>query len=208
MAEQVSDLDRYVLVGDSFGAIIAIALATRQPRGLEALVLSGGFAADDPISNPLIRLKMNAAHFLPGDLYQQITLRFHAQSLVSPFDLAGQVPLSQAGIRELFIQNTSRHSYLSRMKAAFSANYLDKLDRIQVPTLILTPEYDLLIGEDAARQLVEGIPDATEVILPKTGHMFRFTHPIVYADAIKEFLRVHLISDSIAEWIPSRNYAT
>jgi pimeloyl-ACP methyl ester carboxylesterase len=192
VAEQVIDLDHYVLVGDSFGAIIAIALATRQPRGLEVLVLSGGFAAD-PITNPLIRLKMTAASFLPGDLYQQITLRFHAQSLVSPFDLDGQVLLSKSTIRELFIQNTPRHSYLSRMKAAFSANYLDKLDRIQVPTLILTPDYDRLIGEDAAQQLVEGIPNATEVILPKTGHMFRFTHPIMYANAIQEFLRAHLI---------------
>ena len=83
------------------------------------------------------------------------------------------------------------------MKAAFSANYLDKLDRIQVPTLILTPAYERLIGENAARQLVEGILDATEVILPNTGHMFRFTHPVTYANAIREFLQVHLLGDLI-----------
>lgn len=197
LAEQVADLDRYVLVGDSFGANIALALATRQPRGLEALVLSGGFAAD-PITNPLTKLKLTAASFLPGHLYPQVTLRFHAQSLASPFDGEGQVPLSQAAIRQLFVQNTPRHSYLSRMKAAFSANYLDKLDRIQVPTLILTPAYERMIGENAARQLVEGIPDATEVVLPNTGHMFRFTHPVTYANAIRSFLQVHLAGDLIA----------
>lgn len=197
VAEQVADLDHYILVGDSFGANIAIALATRQPRALQALVLSGGFAAD-PITNPLTKLKLSAASFLPGALYQQGTLRFHAQSLASPFDRNGQVPLSQAAIRELFTQNTPRCSYLSRMKAAFSANYLDKLDRIQVPTLILTPGYERLIGENAARQLVEGIPDATEVILPNTGHMFRFTHPVTYAKTIREFLQVRLGCDAIA----------
>jgi len=188
LAEQVAHLDRYVLVGDSFGANIAIALATRQPRGLEALVLSGGFAAD-PITNPLTKLKLTAAAFLPGILYQQVTLRFHAQSLASPFDRAGQVSTSQAAIRNLFVQNTPRRSYLSRMKAAFSANYLDQLDRIQVPTLVLTPAYERLIGENAARQLVEGIPDAVEVILPNTGHMFRFTHPVSYASAFGIFYR-------------------
>jgi pimeloyl-ACP methyl ester carboxylesterase len=197
VAGQVADLDRYILVGDSFGANIAIALATRQPQGLEALVLSGGFAAD-PITNPLTKLKLTAASFLPGDLYQQVTLRFHAQSLASPFDMDGQVPLSQSAIRKLFIHNTPRHSYLSRMKAAFSANYLDKLDRIQVPTLIVTPADERLIGENAARQLIEGIPDATEVILPNTGHMFRFTHPVTYANAIREFLQVRLGCDAIA----------
>lgn len=196
VAGQVADLDHYILVGDSFGANIAIALAARNPRGLEALVLSGGFAAD-PITNPLTKLKLTAASFLPGGLYQHVTLRFHAQSLASPFDVNGQVPLSQSAIRKLFVQNTPRRSYLSRMKAAFSANYLDKLDRIQVPTLILTPAYERLIGENAARQLVKGIPDATEVILPHTGHMFRFTHPVTYANAIQEFLQVHLTSSSI-----------
>jgi pimeloyl-ACP methyl ester carboxylesterase len=41
LAEQVQNLENYVLVGDSFGANIALALATRKPKGLAALVLSG-----------------------------------------------------------------------------------------------------------------------------------------------------------------------
>lgn len=42
--DQVIDLDNYVLVGDSYGAIAAIAVAIRQPKGLTGLVISGGFA--------------------------------------------------------------------------------------------------------------------------------------------------------------------
>ncbi|MFN7356315.1 MAG: alpha/beta fold hydrolase [Pseudanabaena sp.] len=187
LAEQVAGLDNYILVGDSFGANIAIAFATRQPKGLTALVLSGGFAAD-PVTDPLTKLKLTTASFLPGVLYRQITLRFHAQALASPYDLYGEIPFSRSQIRDLFIQNTPRRSYLSRMKAAFSANYLDKLRLIQVPTLILTPAYDRLIGEKAARDMLEGIPDASEQILANTGHMFRFTNPITYANAVKEFL--------------------
>ena len=197
LAKQVADLDRYILVGDSFGANIAIAIATRRPKGLEALVLSGGFAAD-PVTDPLTKLKLTAASFLGGELYRQITLRLHAQALASPFDRDGQIPYSQSEIRSLFVENTPWRSYLNRMKAAFSANYLDRLSLIQVPTLVLTPAYDRLIGQKAARDLLEGIPDATEVILPKTGHMFRFTHPIAYANAIKEFLQLRLGDVAIA----------
>lgn len=191
LAQQVVDLERYVLIGDSFGAIISIALATRQPKGLAALVISGGFAAD-PVTDPFTKLKLTAAAFLPGVLYRQITLRFHVQALASPFDLQGQVPLSQAANREFFIRNTPRQSYLNRMKAAFSANYLAQLHRIQVPTLILTPSYNRLIGENAAQLMLEGIPDSTEVILPNTGHMFRFTHSVTYAEAVREFLETHI----------------
>lgn len=198
LAQQVRDLDRYVLVGDSFGAIISLALAIRQPKGLEALVISGGFAAD-PVTDPLTKLKLTAASLLPGELYRQITLRLHVKALASPFDLQGQVPLSQSANHKFFIRNTPRQSYLSRMKAAFSANYLDQLHRIQVPTLILTPSYDRLIGENAARLMLEGIPDSTEVILPNTGHMFRFTHPVTYAEAVREFLKTRLKADAMAE---------
>lgn len=187
LANKVRDLQHYVIVGDSFGANIALAFATRQPIGLKALVLSGGFAAD-PVTDPITKLKLSAAAFLPGKLYEKITLYFHAQALSSPFDRDGQVPLSVKDVQQLFVDNTPRHSYISRMKAAFSANYLEKLAFIKVPTLIVTPSYDQLIGENAARQLVEGIPGAVETIIPNTGHMFRFTHPVTYANVIRIFL--------------------
>jgi hypothetical protein len=38
--EEVKDLDSYVLVGDSYGAVSSIAVATRQPKGLKGPVLS------------------------------------------------------------------------------------------------------------------------------------------------------------------------
>jgi len=46
--------------------------------------------------------------------------------------------------------------------------------------------------------LVEDIPNAVEVILPRTGHMFRFTHPVTYANAVREFLKLRLGRDAIA----------
>lgn len=191
VAEQVADLDEYVLVGDSFGAVVALAFATRRPAALRALVLSGGFAAN-PVTNPLVKAKVSAARFLPGGLYRQVTLRFHAQSLASPHDRDGQVPWSQADSRALFLENTPWESYVARAKAAFSADYRDRLQAVEVPTLILTPSYDHLIGEDAAKLMLAGIPDAQEVVLEDTGHMFRFSHPVTYARAVHDFLETRV----------------
>ncbi|GAA3157219.1 hypothetical protein [Nonomuraea salmonea] len=33
-----------------------------------------------------------------------------------------------------------------------------------------------------------GIPGAREVVLDRTGHMFRFSHPATYAAAVETFL--------------------
>lgn len=191
VAAQVADLDDYVLVGDSFGAVVALALAVRRPAGLRALVLSGGFAAN-PVTTATGRLKIRAARFLPGPLYRRLVLRMHAAALASPFDRDAERPLSPRQTRQLFLDNTPWRSYVARADAALRADYTDRLDRVQAPTLILTPEHDILIGEHAAAVLRHGIPDAVEHVLPATGHMLRFTHPRRYAAHIAEFFAVRL----------------
>ena len=186
VAQQVADLNSYVLVGDSFGAVIALTLATRQPAALVALVLSGGFAA-----NPLPRWKgiaSRASRFAGGPLYRQGTLRFHAFQLASKFDAAAEIPLTQTDYRQLFVANTPRRSYTARVTSVIDFDVRDRLDRVDVPTLLLTPQDDKLVGDNAAREMLAGIPDAREVVLPATGHMFRFTHPDLYGRTITDFL--------------------
>jgi pimeloyl-ACP methyl ester carboxylesterase len=186
VADQVAGLDSYVLVGDSFGAVIALTLATRRPASLVGLVLSGGFAA-----NPLPRWKAiasQASRAAGGPLYRQGTLRFHAFQLASKFDAQAEIPHTQNDYRELFVENTSRRSYTARVTSVLDFDVRDTLDRVDVPTLLLTPQDDKLVGEHAATEMLAGIPDAREVVLPSTGHMFRFTHPDLYGHAITAFL--------------------
>ena len=184
---QVGDLDRYVLVGDSFGAVIALALATRQPGGLQALVLSGGFARN-PITSPLLKTLAALAPFFPGPFYRELTLRMHAMNLKSAYDREGEIPWNAACTRELFVRETSHRAYVNRVRSIATADYTAALAQIDVPTLILTPADDRLIGKDAAERLLSGIRNAREIVLPRTGHMFRFSHPAAYSRSIRDFL--------------------
>jgi pimeloyl-ACP methyl ester carboxylesterase len=184
---QIHDLDDHVLVGDSFGAVVALAVAVRRPLGLQGLVLSGGFAAN-PVDSRIGRAKIAASRYLPGPLYRTLTLRLHAAALASPYDAEGDHPLDIADFRQLFLDNTPWRAYVNRARAAFSADYRSQLDRVEVPTLIITPSHDELIGPAGAEVMRSGIPDASEVVIERTGHMFRFTHPQTYAAAIEAFL--------------------
>jgi pimeloyl-ACP methyl ester carboxylesterase len=166
--------------------VIALTLAARRPAGLVALALSGGFAA-----NPLPRWKgvaSRASRFAGGPLYRQGTLRFHAFQLASRFDAYAEIPLTQDDYRQLFIENTPRRSYTARVTSVIGFDVRDRLDRVNVPTLIVTPQDDKLVGQDAARAMLAGIPRAREVVLPNTGHMFRFTHPDLYGHTIAGFI--------------------
>lgn len=121
-----------------------------------------------------------------------MTLRLHAASLASPYDGEGDHQLSERDTANLFRKHTPWRSYTARAKAAFSADYRSQLTHIDVPTLILTPEHDRLIGEDAATILRRGIRDSVEHVLPRTGHMFRFTHPVTYSRHIADFIRTRI----------------
>jgi pimeloyl-ACP methyl ester carboxylesterase len=185
--DQAGDLDSYVLVGDSFGAVISIAAAVRQPRGLAGLVLSGGFAKN-PINSPILKGLAALAPFFPGPFYRQLTLRLHASNLKSQFDAEGEIPWSAEKTRRFFMKETPHKAYVNWVRAVGQAEYTSQLSRINVPTLILTPEDDRLIGKEAAGVLLGGIMGSREVVLSRTGHMLRFSHPGRYSAAVSKFL--------------------
>jgi pimeloyl-ACP methyl ester carboxylesterase len=189
--DQARALGRYILVGDSFGAVIAIAVAVRRPPGLEGLVISGGFAKN-PITSPMLRGLAALAPYFPGPFYRQLTLRVHAANLRSRFDAEGEIPWSTDKTRSFFVRETPHRAYVNWVHAVGRADYISRLSMISVPTLILTPEDDRLIGKQAAGIMSGAIRDSREVVLPRTGHMFRFSHPGLYSQAVSTFLELSM----------------
>ncbi|VWD51978.1 putative hydrolase [Burkholderia lata] len=187
ITDQTKDLESYVLVGDSYGAVSAIAVATRRPKGLKGLVLSGGFAKS-PITSPLLKTLAALAPFFPGPFYRQTTLRVHAAQLASSFDRDGEISWSTGKTRALFVKETPHKAYVNRIRSIEKTDYTAQLKNIDVPTLILTPADDKLIGKEAAGILLDGIKHAQEVVMPRTGHMFRFSHPGAYSLEIRKFM--------------------
>ena len=187
VTSQVKELDSYFLVGDSFGAAISLALATRNPQGLQGLIMSGGFAKN-PVTSPVLKILSFLVPYFPGIFYRELTLRVHAYNLRSKFDIEGQIPWSQGKTKQFFTEWTPHKAYVNRVRAAEKCDYVSKLIQIKVPTLILTPEEDRIIGPEASQIMLKGIPNAVEQIIPRTGHMFRFSHPALYSKYIKEFI--------------------
>ena len=190
----IAEVDRHrdvVLVGDSFGAFVALAAALRHPRSLRGLVLSGGFASD-PNTSLIGWTRAWFARNLPRSWYKGVTLRAHAAALASPHDAAAEVPWSQRKSRQLFAEHTPWESYVGRLRAIRAVDYRPRLAGVDVPTLILSPSFDKLVGRAVTDTLRDGIRGAEEVVLENTGHMFRFTHPHRYEEAVSRFIETRV----------------
>lgn len=121
----------YVLVGDSFGASVALLLAQRQPAHLKALVMSGGFAKADVTL--YTRLRVLAGRIL-GQRWYPFTVKFHVRTLGSRFDPPGTV----VRLHQLFLKHSDAKTFIKRGTLVLKADLRPGLDRINVPTLILT----------------------------------------------------------------------
>jgi len=180
-------IDSYVLVGDSFGALVSLALAARRPRGLRAVVVSGGFARAEVSLSTRLQIRMAGLLGQPG---YGLTIRGWVKGLGSRFDPPG----TAADLERIFRDNSDARTFVNRAKAVFATDLRPVLSRIEVPTLVLTPEEDRLIGPGAAAEMVNAIPVAEETVLRGTGHLLRFTHPEEYARAIDAFLARHEVT--------------
>jgi pimeloyl-ACP methyl ester carboxylesterase len=63
------------------------------------------------------------------------------------------------------------------------------LARINVPTLVLVGEEDVITPPAVAKSLAEAIPGATLEVVPSAGHMAPYENPSVANAAILRFLK-------------------
>lgn len=168
-------LDDYLLVGHSMGGKIALALATRRPAGLRALVL---LAPSPPTPEPIeeeMRAKLIAGwgHYGPAsETLARVTGR----------------PLGGA-LRERTIfhmMNTNKGAWMAWLRQGSQENISGEMHRIQVPATIVSGDRDkALPTELITREVAARLPQARLVIVPGAGHLLPLEAPRQVADAIR-----------------------
>jgi 3-oxoadipate enol-lactonase len=152
------------VVGLSMGGAIAQQFALDYPHLTRSLVLVSTFAILRP------HTARGWTYFLQRLLLVN-TLGLAAQARVvaqTVFPAPGQEQL-----REILVETISRadpHAYRKAMTALGRFNSLKRLGEIKAPTLVVTGADDTTVTPGRQRMLVEGIPEARQVIIPAAGH--------------------------------------
>ncbi len=167
------------LIGASLGANVALQIATATSAPLAGLILDSAQAGGPPPVSlrSVVGLLNRVVRLLPARLITQLLLgRFRSYS-----------PSDQAAIRKE-IESLGKTGMLVHIAAHFAYDVRHRLNQVQVPTLILAGERDLLTRNGEPLKLQAGIKTATLEVVPRAGHVTFFAQPEQFQTRVTAFL--------------------
>ena len=197
MDAQVADMEavrakfgfqKFDLVGDSYGGLLAMAYAAAHPEHINKLILSDSAA---PAWKDIVRV-------LPDvfpDVLEQI-----AREKNPPTNAADQ------RIRDhflmLFYSEANRDAYLAGVKdlesvpqvsaavqkATRTLDLTPELPKFKFPTMVITGRFDMNVTPLTAWNIYKAIPGAKFVVFEKSGHLPSYEEPDKCVQVVNAFL--------------------
>jgi proline iminopeptidase len=193
-------IDRWVLLGHSWGGMLGMAYATRHPTRVEALVLvsSGGPTLafmDYYFDNQLARLTLEERELFNhwndparslGDPQRAMYERFRAAAPAYVFDRK----IAQMMVAGMSPQAVSAQVY-DLMMADLEAGQYDlrpALQKLTLPALIVQGRQDPL-GASTAFEIRESLPHASLEFIERCGHFPWIEQPQSFLEVVRSFLQ-------------------
>jgi aspartate dehydrogenase len=169
------------VVGVSFGALAALALARRHPQLVRSLVLSDTTLGRNTLPPD------ERARWVEGRYALAAELQARADERAG--EIAG--PGAPADVLAEIARNMRRarpagYRYVTDIIAATDA--LPWLDAIAMPSLIVCGEHDSVVGLSLSQTIAERIPDARLATIAGAGHAPNIERPDEFAAAVRAFI--------------------
>jgi proline iminopeptidase len=193
-------LERYVVLGHSFGALIALQHAVDFSGRPAGTVISSGAPSERLLMSHVER---ELERFEPVELREQVQASWAREAHAQTQDevralLDDQLPFHFADPRDPRIDEMRAAMgdavYAPDvLRAAATDGYghievEDRLGDVRHPVLVLAGRHDRTCSVAAAEVIAGGVPDAELVVLEHSGHMTFVEEPDAYREAVRRFL--------------------
>jgi proline-specific peptidase len=199
MLARALGLDRYAVLGHSYGAFVALQNAVDYPGTATQTIVSGGI----PCMKYLEAVGANLNAFEPIELREQVIGSWAREPSVQTKEefaqlMADQLPFHFADPRDPriaeYLERTKDTVYAPGMLRVFAASGYggieveDRLADITQPVLVMTGRHDRTCTVEAAEAIANGIGDAEIVIFEQSGHMTFVEEQDRYLEVVRNFL--------------------
>lgn len=174
------NLEKFLLIGHSFGGRIAIKLAADYPEKLTALVLAGAPGARFSSNWEKIKVWL----FLP--LAKAGNLCFNIPPFIALKPLARKILYRLAGARDYYYADTPQ--IRETFKRIIDEDLKPLLKKIKSPTFIFRGERDRVVPPAYANLMFKEMPHAKIKIVKNGTHCFPYEQPKVFIESVVEFL--------------------
>jgi pimeloyl-ACP methyl ester carboxylesterase len=186
------DVRRCTIVGNSMGGFIAAETATKEPDRFEKLVLVSAAG----ISHVRMRRQPAEVAARMGIATAPLTLRLLDSGMRRPGirrALFGGLFYSPNRLRkellwECFHHGNGRPGVLPAVRGLFGYDILDRLEDVEVPTLIVWGRNDHIVPPNDAIGYGKRLHNSRTVIFDKTGHLPMAERPVRFNRVLETFL--------------------
>lgn len=205
LIEHLAISDRYHVLGQSWGGMLALEHALRQPSGLRTMVV-----ANSPASIPLWVEEANrlrqllpagvrdalarheAAGTTDSEEYQQAMLHFYERHLcrVVPFPAALQRTFDRLEEDPTVYHTMNGPSEFHVIGTLREWDITARLGEIHVPVLVVSGEHDEATPA-VVRPLVDGLRDVTWELFAGASHSTHLERPDRFLALVESFLAAH-----------------
>lgn len=186
------ELTNFVLLGHSFGALIAAHLAATKPTGITSLILINPVSHSSRTLARLAKLYFSFGLSLP----HRFGRRFLTSRTLNRLQSRLMMKTTDPALRRAIIDHHLHDLELPYYRAVIAdgvATVLEKTmfayaKQITVPTLLIGGDNDDLAPLAAQQQLQTRMPHARLVIIPRVGHFIHLEKPAEAAEIITKEL--------------------
>ncbi|NET04065.1 MAG: alpha/beta fold hydrolase [Merismopedia sp. SIO2A8] len=191
---QYLGLDKIVVIGTSYGGMVALSYAVRYPHNVSHLIAIATAASFRFIQRGKEILaqrgteqqKAIVSRLWEGNFENEQQLREYFQVMGSMYSLTYD-PESNSKAWEKLILSADAINVAFR---GFLRTYdiLDQLHKITAPTLVIGARHDWICAPEFSEEIAQAIPNADLRIFENSGHLIRADEPQALLDAIAGFL--------------------
>ena len=171
------EIERLHFIGLSLGGLICQHLTLEHQNKILSLTLSNTFASVPFQKQFPIDSRLNIISTF--DINQLSD--YYAKSCLYNSDMQ----IFQY-VKNLF-NNTNKQVYLDTARCTFLFNSQSLLSMIDVPTLIICGEYDMVTPINCSKYLHQNIKNSKLEIIPNAGHLTKLEQPLIFNNVLKKF---------------------